>query len=127
MIIEKENDDSVQEIEYQSDNALSDLEAHSSTLTVNQLKSRLNAMNVQLDMHNHSKSYYVQLYTHAINDPAKRELIKDILIKDREEGHRKKEKKDKSFIKQKRNRENSQEEEKREKRNLEQGTSNQVD
>ena len=37
-------------------------------LSINQLKSRLNTMNIELDTKKHPKSYYVNMYNQAVND-----------------------------------------------------------
>ena len=53
-----------------------------SYLTIDQLKHRLHAMDVELDMHKHPKSFYLDIYRETMKDEAKRELIKEILDND---------------------------------------------
>jgi len=89
-------------------------------LTVDQLKSRLLAMDVGLDMHKHNKIYYWDLYTNALKDDHKRELIKDILDKDHKLPHSraKKTKACENFMKNKRKRTEEENTTKEEENNL---------
>jgi hypothetical protein len=64
---------------------------HSANLTIDQLKSRLVAMDVELNCQRQPKNFYVKLYKKAINDPSKRDLIKKQLEEER--GTRTREKK----------------------------------
>lgn len=73
-------------------------------LTVDQLKSRLTEMNVSLDMVRHPKNFYVDMYTQALTDPSKRELIKQKLEEDREVRSKKKVKNSEKLINNKRHR-----------------------
>ena len=75
----------------------------STHLTVAQLKSRLNEMNVKLDTQLHPKIFYLSLYNEAINDPEKRILLKKRI--DEERGVRTRHKnKNMDFVKIKRKR-----------------------
>lgn len=85
MMIEKEMKRNREEVEEDSAFDFSEEEElDRSNLTVDQLKSRLNSMNVELDLQRHPKNFYVEMYNEAINDPSKRELIKYKLQEDKQ-------------------------------------------
>jgi hypothetical protein len=91
-----------------------------SYLTIDQLKFRLVAMNVELDMQRHTKNFYLDLYTEALKDDQKRELIKGIMEKDQKLPHRKnkKPKACDNFMKNKRKRTEEEDTTKEEENNL---------
>ena len=60
-----------------------------SYLTIDQLKHRIHAMDVQLDMHKHPKSFYLDIYRETLKDESKRELIQEILDNEHKSFHKK--------------------------------------
>jgi hypothetical protein len=103
MVKMKINMNITQEHSDYSDNEDSYISDKNASLTINELKSRLNQMNVELDLSPHPKKFFLEKYNQAINDPAKRELIKKYLEEDKNKNS-KHQKKSGDFTKNKRKR-----------------------
>lgn len=99
----KDNMNKYQESSDLSDNDGSYINDNCNSLTVNELKSRLVKMNVDIDSIPRPKKYYLEKYNEAINDPYKREIIKKNFEEDKNKSSRR-EKKSNDFTKNKRKR-----------------------
>ena len=99
----KDNMNKYQEGSDLSDNDGSYINDNSNSLTVNELKSRLVHMNVEIDFIARPKKYYLEKYNEAINDPYRREIIKKYFEEDKNKSSRR-EKKSNDLTKNKRKR-----------------------